>query len=98
MSPVVTPGRRAGITAGGGRALGVFGLQLGLNVSWSILFFGLRQPGAAFVEIVALWLAILATIVVFRRHSRTAALLLAPYLLWVTFAASLNLAIWRLNA
>ena len=72
-------------------------LQLGLNTAWSLLFFGRRSPLAALVEIVFLWGAIVVTVVTFARVSRTAALLLLPYLLWVSFAAVLNGAIWRLN-
>jgi benzodiazapine receptor len=77
--------------------LTVFGVQLALNLLWSILFFGLQNPGLALAEIWVLWLAILATIWVFQDHSRTAALLLVPYLGWVSFAAYLNFMIWRLN-
>lgn len=79
------------------RALGVFAVQLALNAAWSPLFFGLHNPGAALIDIVLLWCAILATIVVFARISRTAACLLVPYLAWVTFATYLNYAIWTLN-
>jgi tryptophan-rich sensory protein len=78
-------------------AVSVFGLQLALNVLWSILFFGLRCPLCGFVEIIILWLAIAATIIKFNKLSRAAALLLIPYILWVTFAAVLNFYIWRLN-
>jgi translocator protein len=77
--------------------LGLFCLQLLLNAIWSFLFFGLRNPGLAFAEIVLLWLAILATTLSFRRVNRTAALLLVPYLLWVTYASALNFEIWRTN-
>jgi benzodiazapine receptor len=75
----------------------LYGLQLGLNTLWSVLFFGRRAPGAALVEIGLLWAAIALTIVAFARISRVAALLLVPYLLWTTFATVLNAAIWRLN-
>jgi tryptophan-rich sensory protein len=78
-------------------AVQVFVVQLGLNLIWSILFFGLHSPGAAFAEIICLWLAILATILVFKQRSSWAALLLIPYLAWVTFAAYLNYLIWQLN-
>lgn len=78
-------------------ALGLFAFQLLLNVGWSVVFFGLHRPGWAFVEIVGLWCAILATLLLFRPISPVAALLLAPYLLWVSFAGALNLTIWRLN-
>lgn len=72
-------------------------VQLVLNTLWSILFFGRRSPLAALVEIVFLWIAIVLTIRAFARVSPRAALLLVPYLLWVSFAAVLNGAIWRLN-
>lgn len=78
-------------------ALGIFLLQLVLNTLWSVIFFGLRSPGGAFIEIVLLWLAIAATIIAFAKISRLAAWLLAPYILWVSFAGYLNLMIWTLN-
>lgn len=78
-------------------ALGLFAIQLVLNVGWSVVFFGLHRPGWAFVEIVVLWCAILATLLLFRPISPLAALLLVPYLAWVSFASALNFAIWRLN-
>jgi tryptophan-rich sensory protein len=77
--------------------LGLFALQLALNALWTPIFFGLRRPFAAFVEIVAMWAAILATVVAFARTRLAAGLLLLPYLVWVTFAALLNAAIWRRN-
>jgi tryptophan-rich sensory protein len=66
-------------------------------VAWSALFFGQQNPGAAFGDIVLLWLAIAATMAAFRPFSPAAAWLLAPYLVWVTFAGVLNLTVWRLN-
>jgi translocator protein len=78
-------------------ALAVFGLQLFLNAIWSIIFFGLQNPGWALVDIVFLWLAIIWTIIVFYKISRPAAYLLTPYILWVSFAMYLNYAIWALN-
>lgn len=80
------------------RATALFLVQLTLNVAWSGLFFGLRNPAAAFVEIVALWAAVAATTVAFLRIERTAGTLLLPYLAWITFAAYLNFGIWSLNA
>ena len=74
-----------------------FGLQLALNLAWSLAFFGGRNPAAGVVVIVLLWAAIVATIAEFGRASRLAAGLLVPYLAWVTFAAGLNLEVWRLN-
>ena len=78
-------------------ALGLFLFQLVLNALWSYLFFGVRSPGFALVEIVFLWGAIVATTIAFWRVSRPAGLLLMPYLAWVGFAAALNLQLWRLN-
>lgn len=78
-------------------ALGIFLGQLVLNSLWSIIFFGLQNPGAALVEIIFLWLAIVATIMAFAKISKSAAWLLLPYLLWVSFAAYLNYSIWTLN-
>ncbi|MFY1111077.1 MAG: TspO/MBR family protein [Methanosarcinaceae archaeon] len=75
----------------------VFGVQLALNALWSILFFGLQSPFYAFIEIILLWLSIFLTIILFGRISKTASLLLVPYLLWVSFAALLNYRIWVLN-
>lgn len=79
-------------------ALGIFLGQLILNTLWSIIFFGLHSPGGAFIEIVFLWLAILATIIAFYKISKPAAWLLVPYILWVSFAGYLNFAIWILNS
>lgn len=78
-------------------AAGVFVIQLFLNGLWSYVFFGLQSPGWALVEISALWACILVSLVLFVRISKAAGLLLVPYLGWVTFAAALNAAIWRLN-
>lgn len=83
--------------AGALAALLVFFAQLALNVAWSGIFFGSRMPGVAFLEIVLLWLAIAFTMLIFYWLRPPAALLLVPYLLWVSYAAYLNLAIWRLN-
>jgi tryptophan-rich sensory protein len=88
--------RRGGLTASS-IPIALFMIQLGLNVAWSILFFGLHMPGVAFGEIVILWFAILATTIAFWRSTPIAGYLLLPYLLWVTFAAGLNFALWRLN-
>jgi len=76
--------------------LALFGLQLALNGAWSWVFFGARAPAAAFVEIVFLWIAVLATTVSFAARSRLAGWLMAPYLAWTTFAAVLNAEIARL--
>lgn len=81
-----------------GRVLSLFVLQWALNVLWTPLFFGLHRPGLALIDIVALWLAILATLIAFWRVRRAAGILLPPYLAWVTFAAVLNFTIWRMNS
>ena len=78
--------------------LALFLAQLALNAAWTPLFFGLHQPGLAFLDIALLWLAIIATIAAFWRVQRTAAALLVPYLAWVSFATFLNFTIWRLNS
>lgn len=69
-----------------------------VNALWSYLFFGLQKPGIAFVDLVAMWLSIVAFIVIARGVDTTASLLFVPYLAWVTFAGALNFAIWRLNS
>jgi tryptophan-rich sensory protein len=78
-------------------ALGIFIGQLALNTLWSILFFGVHSPGSAFIEIIFLWLAILATMIAFSKISKAAAWLLLPYIMWVSFAGYLNYLIWSLN-
>ncbi|MBU1132273.1 tryptophan-rich sensory protein [Patescibacteria group bacterium] len=78
-------------------ALWIFGIQLGLNALWSVLFFGLRSPISGFVEIIILWLAILATIIYFFKISKTAGFLMIPYILWVSLAMILNFYIFVLN-
>lgn len=84
------PGRRA-------RPMTAFFVQLALNVLWTLLFFGLRNPLLGLIDILLLLAAIAATMLAFRRVSRPAALLLLPYLLWVAYATTLNFEIWRLN-
>lgn len=78
-------------------ALGLFLVQLALNVAWSALFFGLRRPDLGLADIGLLWVAIVFTLLAFRRSSRLAGWLFVPYLLWVSFASALNFAIWRMN-
>lgn len=79
-------------------ALGLYGAQLVLNALWSVIFFGLKNPGLAFFEILILWALILIVAVKFFKIEKAAGLLFIPYILWVTFAAILNFAIWQLNA
>lgn len=75
----------------------LFALQLALNFSWSVAFFGLHHPFLALIVIASLWAAILANILCFHPMSRLAAYLLLPYLAWVSFASYLNFMIWQLN-
>lgn len=79
------------------RALAVFGLQLGMNFLWSILFFKFQLFGLALVWLIALWCVILWMITAFSRVEQTAARLQIPYLVWVAFAGYLNLGVWVLN-
>jgi len=78
-------------------ALTVYSIQLIVNFFWSIIFFNMERYLFAFFWLLLLWGLILLTILLFRPISRTAAQLLLPYLLWVTFAGYLNLGIWLLN-
>ena len=78
-------------------ALGLFGIQLTVNVSWSPAFWGLERPDLGLVVLAALLLLVPATMVAFDRLDRRAALLLAPYLAWVAFATALNYGIWAAN-
>jgi tryptophan-rich sensory protein len=78
-------------------ALTLYLVQLALNALWSWLFFGWHLGAAAFADVLLLWAAIVATLVAFRRVRPLAAWLLAPYLLWVSFASALNFAVWQLN-
>jgi tryptophan-rich sensory protein len=77
--------------------VGLFALQLALNFAWSLVFFGGQNPLGGLFVIVPLLVAIVLTIAVFARVDRRAALLLVPYLLWVSFATYLNYSIWSLN-
>jgi translocator protein len=79
------------------RGLRLFVIQLALNFLWTSIFFGAHQMLTAFVDLAALWAAILLTILTFRKMSHIAAWLLVPYLVWVIFAGYLNFAIWKLN-
>ncbi len=78
-------------------ALSLFLAQLLLNTLWSPLFFGLHHPALGFVDIVLLWLTLLATVLAFWKTRAIAGALLLPYMAWVTFASALNFALWRLN-
>jgi benzodiazapine receptor len=88
--------QRSGL-AGAKLALGLFVVQLVLNAAWSWLFFGEHRIGLALADLAALWLTLAATLLAFWVHRPLAAFLLVPYLAWVSFAALLNFAFWRLN-
>jgi tryptophan-rich sensory protein len=79
------------------RALALFGLQLLLNGGWSVAFFWARSPAGGLLVIAALWATLAGTTRQFYRLRRAAGLLLVPYLLWISYAAALNGAIWLLN-
>ena len=82
---------------GVGVALAVFAVHFVVNLAWSAVFFGLREIGWGLLVIALLWVCIVATMWAFSRVDRRAALLLVPYLLWVSFAAYLNYQFWVLN-
>jgi benzodiazapine receptor len=77
--------------------LALFILQLAVNAAWSWLFFGLQRPGWALLNILMLWGLVSVTVVLFLNTRRVAGILLLPYWGWLTLAAALNAAIWRLN-
>jgi len=76
----------------------IYLLQLILNAMWTWLFFGLHKPAIAFLDISALWLCILFLIILFWQISKPAGILLIPYLIWVTYAATLNYFLYKLNS
>ena len=79
------------------RGLILFSIQLALNALWSIFFFGFHDPALELLDLIALWIAILATMIWFYKISRPAMYLLLPYILWVSFAMYLNYSIYALN-
>jgi tryptophan-rich sensory protein len=88
---------KARTTREGKEAMVLFGIQLLLNILWSVIFFGLQDPRLSLFEIVLLLASIIATTVLFWRIHKMAGILLIPYIAWVSFATILNFAIWRLN-
>lgn len=78
-------------------ALWVYGVQLVLNLAWSLLFFGLKNPGIALIEICVLLVTIIITTIMFWRVNTWAGVLMLPYIVWVSFATYLNYTIWSLN-
>lgn len=94
----ITAWRAAPTAAAAEWVLGLFALNGFLNISWSLIFFRLQRPDLALFELGLLWLSILVMIIFCGRFSRNAALLLVPYLAWVSFAGALNWAVVNLNA
>jgi benzodiazapine receptor len=86
-----------GVNAKNIKGFYLFGAQLSLNILWSIIFFGLRKPFFAWIEILFLMAAIILTMVEFRKVDKNAFYLLVPYLAWVVFASILNFYVWGLN-
>lgn len=85
--------RREGVAG----AVAVWAIGLGFNALWSYLMFGCHEIGLALADLIALWLSIVAFILLAWRPARTASLMFVPYLAWVTFAGALNYAVWQLN-
>lgn len=88
---------RVAVLPGAGMALALFALQIALNTLWTPVFFGAHRIGAGLAIIGALWLAVAMMLVAFWRLDRLAGVMIAPYLGWLTIAASLNFWIWRFN-
>ena len=80
-----------------GLALAIWALQIALNAIWTPYFFGLRRMDLAMVVILCLWLAVAGTLATFLRLDAVAGWLIAPYLVWVSYAAALNFSVWRRN-
>lgn len=89
--------RMAGPSPAGTRGINLFIIQLVVNFFWSLLFFNAQAYGFAFFWLLLLWALVLGMILQFRKTDPTAAKLQIPYLLWLTFAAYLNLGVWYLN-
>lgn len=79
------------------KAIAIWAVNLALNAGWSLLFFGRHAIGLALIDILLIWLTIVAFIILAWARSRPASLLFVPYLAWVSLATALNFAIWRLN-
>ncbi len=84
-------------TADKSAPLALFVIQLLLNLSWSPVFFGIKNIEAALIILIMLWIFIAVVIVMFYKHSKISAILMIPYFLWTTFALYLNWQIFRLN-
>lgn len=90
-------GARAAVQPESQYAMAFWALQIALNGLWTPVFFGLKKIRLGFVVVSCLWFAVLGAMIALWQVDRIAGLLFAPYLLWVTIAASLNAAVWRLN-
>ena len=88
---------RVAFIPGAGLAMAFFALQIALNTLWTPVFFGLRRLRGGMIVLVALWLSVACTLVLFYVLDPIAGLMLIPYLIWVTIAGALNLSVWRLN-
>ncbi|WP_420863969.1 tryptophan-rich sensory protein TspO [Algirhabdus cladophorae] len=77
--------------------MGFWAFQIAANTLWTPIFFGLKKLGVAMVAILVLWIAVLGTLITFFQLDQVAGLLMVPYLIWVSYAAALNLNIWRTN-
>src|SRR5690606_30792240 len=89
---------RVGTRAESAVALALWSLQIALNTLWTPVFFGLHRLRAALVVLSALWVAVVATTVVFLRTDWVAGLLFVPYVVWLSYAGALNFAVWRMNS
>ncbi|MEM9496815.1 MAG: TspO/MBR family protein [Pseudomonadota bacterium] len=94
---IAIAGARVAMADDNGVALAFWSLQIALNTLWTPVFFGLRRLGGGMVVLVALWLAVAATMVALWQVDWIAGLLFVPYLVWVSVAGALNLAVWRMN-
>lgn len=88
---------RAGFSKTTTLAFTLFVIQLALNLLWSVIFFGIKSPGLAFLELLVLEAFVLATLIAFFQIWFLPAVLLIPYAAWVAFAGVLNFLIWRSN-
>lgn len=79
------------------KALNLYVVQLVLNFFWSLIFFNLQAYGFAFIWLLALWILVFTMVLAFYKLDHTAAFLQIPYLVWLTFAAYLNIGVWALN-
>ncbi len=94
---IAIAGWRVWQAEGLGAALTVWGIGLVLNMAWSWLMFGRQDIGLALVDLILMWISIVIFIVLAMPIDRTAALLFAPYLVWVSYAGALNFVIWKWN-